>query len=196
MPNAVCGCEDTGLLFIHLIYLYFFPEGELLVSLHLCWLLAITEHLEPLLNWPEGSSVLKRSTRFRDKRCVCCVYFCGDVTECVITELTLKVITNTNYLKRQKKEKLVSKTTQLLQWLITRLFLSCSINYFSCTVHAHCAYKYIPPPPLMERCQLKISLVLFRLLSKLSALFFTLSHAVLAQRNMSWIPFKDIFRIP
>lgn len=36
MPNAVCGCEDTGLLFIHLIYLYFFPEGETLVSIHLC----------------------------------------------------------------------------------------------------------------------------------------------------------------
>lgn len=33
MPNAVCGCEDTGLLFIHLIYLYFFPEGETLVSI-------------------------------------------------------------------------------------------------------------------------------------------------------------------
>lgn len=34
MLNAICGCEDTGLLFIHLIYLYFFPEGETLVSIH------------------------------------------------------------------------------------------------------------------------------------------------------------------
>lgn len=80
MPNAVCGCEDTGLLFIHLIYLYFFPEGETLVSIHLCWLLAITEHLEPLLNWPEGNRILGRSTCFRTKRCVCCVCFCGDGT--------------------------------------------------------------------------------------------------------------------
>lgn len=81
MPNAVCGCEDTGLLFIHLIYLYFFPEGETLVSIHLCWLLAITEHLEPLLNWPEGNGILQRSTCFRAKRCVCCVCFCGEGTE-------------------------------------------------------------------------------------------------------------------
>lgn len=80
MPNAVCGCEDTGLLFIHLIYLYFFPEGETLVSIHLCWLLAITEHLEPLLNWPEGNRILERSTCFRAKRCVCSVCFCGDGT--------------------------------------------------------------------------------------------------------------------
>lgn len=36
MPNAICGCEDTRLLFIHLIYLYFFPEGKTLVSVHLC----------------------------------------------------------------------------------------------------------------------------------------------------------------
>lgn len=35
MANAACGCEDTWLLFIHLIYLYFFPEGETLVSIHL-----------------------------------------------------------------------------------------------------------------------------------------------------------------
>lgn len=81
MPNAICGCEDTGLLFIHLIYLYFFPEGETLVSIHLCWLLAITEHLEPPLNWPGGSTILKRSTGFRAKRCVCCVCFCGGVRE-------------------------------------------------------------------------------------------------------------------
>lgn len=74
VPNAICGCEDTGLLFIHLIYLYFFPEGETLVSIHLCWLLAITEHLEPPLDWPGGvSTILERSTCFRAKRCVCCV---------------------------------------------------------------------------------------------------------------------------
>lgn len=81
MPNAVCGCEDTGLLFIHLIYLYFFPEGETLVSIHLCWLLAITEHLELLLNWPEGSTILERLACFRAKRCVCCVCFSGEITE-------------------------------------------------------------------------------------------------------------------
>lgn len=56
MPNAVCGCEDTGLLFIYLIYLYFFPEGELLVSLHLYWLLAITKHLVPPLAFFEGAA--------------------------------------------------------------------------------------------------------------------------------------------
>lgn len=81
MPNAVCGCEDTGLLFIHLIYLYFFPEGETLVSIHLCWLLAITEHLELLLNWPEGSIILQRSTCFGAERCACCVHFCEEATE-------------------------------------------------------------------------------------------------------------------
>ena len=35
MLDAACACEDTWLLFIHLIYLYFFPEGEMLGSIHL-----------------------------------------------------------------------------------------------------------------------------------------------------------------
>lgn len=95
MPNPVCGCEDTGLLFIHLIYLYFFPEGETLVSIHLCWLLAITEHLELLLNWPEGNRILERSTCFRAKRCVCCVCFCREGAEFSVEQLQHTYATST-----------------------------------------------------------------------------------------------------
>lgn len=94
MPNAACGCEDTWLLFIHLIYLYFFPEGETLVSIHLRWLLAITEHLEPLLNGPAGNVVLERSPRFRAKRCVCFVYFFRRVADLEQERYQIHVVTS------------------------------------------------------------------------------------------------------
>lgn len=45
MPIAIRDQEDTELLVIHLIYLYFFPEGQTLVSVLMCWLPAITQHL-------------------------------------------------------------------------------------------------------------------------------------------------------
>lgn len=36
MPIAIRDQEDTELLVIHLIYLYFFPEGQTLVSVLMC----------------------------------------------------------------------------------------------------------------------------------------------------------------
>lgn len=108
MPIAVCGCEDTRLLFIHLIYLYFFPEGETLVSIHLCWLPAITEHLEPPLNWPEGSTILERSACFRAKRCDCCVWGSNRVST--------SVITNTKYMELKTKNSPVVLNCKVLDW--------------------------------------------------------------------------------
>lgn len=133
MPNAVCGCEDTWLLFIHLIYLYFFPEGETLVSIHLRWLLAITEHLEPLLNGPAGNAVLKRSPRFRAKRCVCFVYFFKRVTDLWQERCQICAM---------KYKKLVS----LFPAWIWSLFWSCPINNFPYTFNMHISYVCVAMP--------------------------------------------------
>lgn len=45
--------------FIYSSYLFILLAGETLVSVHLCWLLAITEHLEPPSSQPEGRGSLR-----------------------------------------------------------------------------------------------------------------------------------------